>query len=48
MHAVASLFFSWSDVVRAIRRRYRRALAHRLAEARLEERRLRDRLPPAA
>ncbi len=45
MHAVASWFFSWNDVLRGLRRRYKRALAHRLAEARLEERRLRDNLP---
>ncbi len=42
MHAVADWIFSWSDVFRSLRRRYKRALAHRLAEARLEERRLRD------
>lgn len=45
MHAVTSWIFSWSDVFREARRRYRRALVHRLAEARLEERRLRDHLP---
>jgi hypothetical protein len=45
MHAVSHWFFSWSDLLRSVRRRYRRALAHRLAEARLEERRLRDKLP---
>lgn len=42
MHAVASIFFNWNDLFRGFRRRYKRALAHRLAEARLEERRLRD------
>lgn len=45
MHAVASILFSWSDLFRSLRRRYRRALAHRLAEARLEERRLREANP---
>lgn len=45
MHAVTSWMFGWSDLVRSLRRRYRRALAHRLAQARLEERRLRDNLP---
>lgn len=45
MHAVSTFVFQISDVWREMRRRYRRALAHRLAEARLEERRLRDSLP---
>jgi len=45
MHAVTSFLFSWSDLLRSVRRRYKRALAHRLAEARLQERRLRDNLP---
>jgi len=45
MHAVTAFAFQRSDFWREMRRRSRRALAHRLAEARLEERRLRDRLP---
>ncbi len=45
MHAVTSFLFSWSDLFRSVRRRYKRALAHRLAEARLQERRLQDNLP---
>ena len=45
MHAVTSWIFSWTDFANSLRRAYRRALAHRLAEARLEERRLQDRLP---
>jgi hypothetical protein len=45
MQAVATFVFHIGDVWRELRRRYRRALAHRLAEARREERRLRDSLP---
>jgi hypothetical protein len=47
MQAVASWIYNWNDAVRDWRRRYRRALAHRLAKARLEERRLKEQLPKA-
>ncbi len=43
MHAAASWIINWPIALRELRRRMRRALAHRLAEARLEERRLRER-----
>lgn len=45
MHAVSHWFINWNDLFRGLGRRYKRALAHRLAEARLEERRLREKLP---
>lgn len=42
MHAVTSRLFHWGEIIQSLRRAYRRALAHRLAEARYEERRMRD------